>query len=141
MARDDIADLVHRYAEAVVHYDGEQWAATWAPDAVWELGPGRRMEGRDEIVESWHAALARFRAVVQTVSNGTCSVDEAAGTGSGRWYIQEHYERGDGVRGKLLAHYDDEYIRIEGAWVFASRVLTIHYHGAQDLSGDFLTVH
>ena len=49
MSRDDIQDLVHRYADAVVHYDGEQWGATWAADAEWTLAPGRELKGRDAI--------------------------------------------------------------------------------------------
>ena len=77
MTRDPIAELVHLYADAVVHHNGEQWGATWAPDAVWELGKGRRVEGRDAILELWHNAMGGFNAVVQTVLNGTYELDEA----------------------------------------------------------------
>ena len=137
MQRDPIAHLVHQYADAVVHHNGEQWGATWAPDAVWELGKGRRVEGRDAILELWHNAMGGFNAVVQTVLNGTYELDEDAGTGAGRWYIQEHMQRANGDTGKLLAHYDDLYVRVDGAWLFASRELVVHYGGAQDLTADF----
>ena len=30
----EIAMLVHRYADAVVHRNGEQWSSTWAEDAA-----------------------------------------------------------------------------------------------------------
>ncbi|MDG2114671.1 MAG: nuclear transport factor 2 family protein [Actinomycetota bacterium] len=143
MPRDPIAELVHLYADAVVHHDGDQWGATWAEDAHWELGRGRRVEGRDAILQLWQGAMGGFHAVVQTVLNGTYELDEAAGTGAGRWYIQEHFHRaggedGNGDKGKLLAHYDDTYKRVEGQWLFASRELVIHYGGPQDLSGAFL---
>ena len=137
MARDPIAELVHLYADAVVHFDGDQWGATWAPDATWSLGPGRELNGRDEIVAFWHQAMDGFQAVIQTVLNGTYSLDEEAGTGVGRWYIQEAYLRANGEPGKLLAHYDDTYRRVDGGWLFADRQLTIHYGGPQDLSGPF----
>ncbi len=137
MSRTEIHDLVHRYADAVVHRNPEQWAATWADDAVWELGKGRRVEGRDAILALWNSAMDGFKAVIQNVVNGTAELDEAAGTGSGRWYIHEHWHRASDERGILLAYYDDTYTRIDGDWRFASRELTIQYGGPPDLSGTF----
>jgi SnoaL-like domain len=138
MSRDDIEDLVHAYSDAVVRRDTEQWASTWAADAVWELGKGRRVEGRDNIVALWTAAMGGFAAVVQNTVNGTASLDEDAGTGTGRWYIIEHFQRADDTRGILLAYYDDAYVRIDGRWLFASRELVISYGGPPDLSGSFV---
>jgi uncharacterized protein (TIGR02246 family) len=137
MSRDAIEDLVHAYSDAVVRRDAQQWAGTWAADAVWELGKGRRVEGRDAIVALWTGAMDGFVAVVQNVVNGTASLDEAAGTGSGRWYIIEHFQRVDDNRGILLAYYDDTYVRVDGQWLFASRELVISYGGPADLSGAF----
>ena len=136
-SRDAIADLVHRYADAVVRRDPEQWGSTWAPDAVWDLGRGRRMEGRDAIREFWNAAMDGFQAVVQNVVNGAAELDEEAGTGTGRWYIMENFKRADGTPGILLAHYDDVYTRVDGEWLFTSRDLVVHYGGPPDLSADF----
>jgi uncharacterized protein (TIGR02246 family) len=138
MSRDAIEDLVHRYADAVVHRDPEQWSSTWAPDAVWELGKGRRVEGRDAILGLWNSAMDGFRAVVQHVVNGTVDLDDAAGTGTGRWYIIEHWHRADDSRGILLAYYDDTYVGVDGNWMFASRELVVQYSGPPDLSGNFL---
>jgi hypothetical protein len=138
VSRAHIADLVHRYADAVVRRDEAQWAATWAATATWELAPGWRVEGRDEIVDLWNRAMDGFAAVVQTVSNGTAELDEEAGTGTGRWYVSEHWKRTDGTGGILLAYYDDEYVRTDGEWSFAARALTAQYNGPADLSGDFL---
>lgn len=137
MSRDQIEDLVHRYSDAVVHSDGEQWAATWAPDAVWDLGAGRRVEGREAIVEQWHRSFARYAVVVQTVLNGTVDLDTSTGTGSGRWYVQETMRRSSGEAATMLAHYDDTYVRVDGGWRFASRSLSIHYRGPADPSGTF----
>ncbi len=138
MQRDPIAELVHLYADAVVHFDGEQWGAVWAPVARWSLSPGRTVEGRDAIVEFWYKAMGTFEAVVQTVLNGTYTIDEEAGTGSGRWHIQESFRRTTGEVGILLAHYDDTYALVDGRWCFADRQLVAHYVGPQDLSGRFL---
>jgi phenylpropionate dioxygenase-like ring-hydroxylating dioxygenase large terminal subunit len=137
MSTDAISDLVHSYADAVVHRDPEQWSATWAVDAMWELGKGRRVEGREAILALWNSAMDGFKAVIQNVVNGTADLDEEAGTGSGRWYIMEHWARADDSRGILLAHYDDTYVRVDGDWLFASRELVIHYGGPVDLSAPF----
>jgi len=147
MSRDDIEDLVHLYADAVVRRDADQWGATWAEDAVWELGKGRRMEGREAIVAFWNTAMDGFNAVVQTVLNGTCSLDGEVGTGTGRWYINEHFQRmpedtdadaSSGPTGMLLAYYDDKYVRAGDRWLFTSRELIVQYAGPRDLSAPFL---
>lgn len=137
MSRDAIEDLVHSYADAVVRRDPEQWSSTWASDAVWELGKGRRVEGREEILTLWNSAMDGFKAVVQNVVNGTAELDDSAGTGTGRWYIIEHWNRADDSRGILLAYYDDTYIRVDDRWLFASRELVVQYAGPPDLSAPF----
>lgn len=137
MSREAIAELVHRYADAVVHRDEAQWAATWAEDATWELGRGRRVEGRAAIVGMWNGAMDGFKAVVQNVLNGSVDLDDQSGHGSGRWYVLEHWLLADDSRGILLAYYDDTYTRTDDGWRFASRQLVVQYMGPPDLSAPF----
>jgi ketosteroid isomerase-like protein len=134
--REAISALVHRYADAVVRRDQAQWASTWAENAEWQLAPGRSVEGRGAIVGLWVKAMGGFAAVVQTVTNGAVDVDGDAA--SGRWYVNEHFCRADGVAGILLAYYDDTYVRVDGQWLFASRALVPQYQGPADLSAPFL---
>lgn len=130
--------LVHRYADAVVHRDAAQWGDCWADDAVWDLGRGRRVEGRAAIVELWGKAMGGMAAVVQNVVNGDAWHESPASDRAvGRWYINERFRRADGAVGILLAHYDDEYVRTDAGWRFANRVLEIHYQGPPDLTADF----
>jgi ketosteroid isomerase-like protein len=129
--------LVHRYADAVVHRDAGQWAACWAEDAVWDLGQGRLVEGREAILELWLRAMSTFAAVVQLVHNGEVVSGATDAEATGRWYIDERYRRADGTSGMLLAHYDDVYARAEGEWRFARRLLQAHYNGAVELTADF----
>ena len=136
MSRDAIAELVHRYADAVVHFDGEQWGACWAPDANWVLGPGREVNGREAIVGLWHKAMGTFAAVVQNVVNGEVRID--GDRAAGRWYIMEHFRRANGEPGILLAFYEDTYVKVDGQWLFASRQLHPQYQGPPDLSAPFL---
>jgi SnoaL-like domain len=132
-----ISDLVHRYSDAVARKDRDQWAATWAAESHWDLGQGRMMRGKEAIVEYWVEAMERFEVVIQLSHNGEATVDDAAGAGSGRWYISEHMQRVDGSTGVFLAYYDDTYARVDGEWLFASRAITVLYRGAADLSGTF----
>jgi hypothetical protein len=133
--RDEILDLLHRYSDAVCRKDREQWAATWADDAVWDLGKGRFVSGKADIVDLWQRSVDQLNVVVQMMHNGAVSVD--GDTATGRWYVSEHLERGNGVLGMLLAWYDDTYVRVNGQWLFASRKLAALYHGPPDLSGGF----
>ena len=63
MSRDDIEDLVHRYSDAVVHRDGQQWASTWAPlgDAAIDAYCAALPAGADAAAEAKGAARD-FRA-------------------------------------------------------------------------------
>ncbi|NNE72668.1 MAG: nuclear transport factor 2 family protein [Acidimicrobiales bacterium] len=135
MSRDDIEKLVHDYSDAVVYRNVDQWLATWADDAIWDLGKGRRVEGRDAIGEMWLGAMDRFEAVIQTIANGSATLDGDHGTG--RWYVHELIKRAGGEVGVMVGHYDDRYVRVDGSWRFAARELVIHYQGPPDLSGHF----
>jgi hypothetical protein len=132
----DMSRLVHAYADAVCHNDAEAWVATWADDGVWDMGAAQ-IEGRQELGSVWKAAMAGFEQVIQVVYNGTVQVDERTGAGSGRWYIGEFLEPVEGPPQMLLAYYDDDYTRSEGAWFFARRKLVRLYSGPPDLSSGF----
>jgi hypothetical protein len=133
----EISQLVHRYADAVIHRNGTQWTSTWAADAEWDLGGGRLVQGVDAISDLWYKAMGGFKATVQTVLNGETHLGADGHSASGRWYIQEHVVRADDSRSLLLAHYDDLYVVVDGEWRFARRFLQQHYNGAADLSADF----
>lgn len=132
-----IQRLVNRYADAVVHRSAPQWGSCWADDAVWDLGGGRLVEGKDAISKLWFGAMTGFAAVVQTVHSGDAWCGASPDEAVGRWAISERFRRTDGQSGILLAHYDDTYRKVEGRWLFARRFLQVHYGGPADLSGDF----
>lgn len=133
----EIAQLIHRYADAVIHRNGTQWRSTWAPDAEWDLGGGRLVHGVDAIVDLWYKAMGGFKATVQTVLSGETDIADDGQSATGRWYIQEHVLRADDSRSILLAHYDDAYKIVDGQWRFSRRFLQVHYNGAPDLTDTF----
>lgn len=133
-----IERLMNRYADAVVHRNGVQWASCWADDAVWDLGGGREVEGKEAIVKLWYAAMGGMSAVVQTVHNGDAwYVGDGQDRAVGRWAISERFLTANGVRALLLAEYQDEFVKSGEGWLFSRRLLRPHYQGPADLSGDF----
>lgn len=136
--RGPIADLVHRYCDAVTRRDLEQWASCWAPDGRWELSADRvACEAADRLA-ILRGAFDVLEGVVQMAANGTVT-ETGPDAATGRWYIVEHSRRRTGEPLLLLAHYEDRYICTGGTWLFAARTLVPHYKGRPDLSGTFLT--
>ncbi|MGA1509604.1 MAG: nuclear transport factor 2 family protein [Ilumatobacteraceae bacterium] len=133
-----ISRLLNRYADAVVHRNGVQWASCWDVDAVWDLGKNRLVEGKESIVKLWYAAMGGMSAVFQIVHNGEAWYETGSSERAvGRWSISERYLTASGDRGLLLADYLDGFVKRDGSWLFSRRLLRPHYQGAPDLSGDF----
>lgn len=132
---DPIRDLLHRYADAVCRHDSAEWAATWTDDGVWDLGGGREVVGRDAVVELWEQAMGGYEMVLHRYENSAATLDEAAGTGSGRAYVVETLKPADGPAAVMHGYYDDAYRRTGGGWYFARRALVRLYHGPPDFSG------
>lgn len=133
-----ISRLVNRYSDAVIHRNGTQWASCWDEDAVWDLGKGRLVTGKEAIVGLWYAAMGGMSAVIQHAHNGDAwyedgSLDRAVG----RWAISERFLTATGTRAVLLAEYHDGFVKKDGRWLFSRRFLQPHYQGPADLSAEF----
>ena len=129
-----INELVARYIDAVNRYHADDWAATWAEDATWNL-LGMEVEGKATILETWKGAMSGFEFALMMLNSGTLSVDGQRA--SGRWYLTEHLKTTEGEASMVLGVYDDEYSRESGSWLFTRRRYNILYRGPADLSGDY----
>jgi hypothetical protein len=127
-----IRDLVARYIDAVNRYHAEDWAATWAEDATWDL-MGTVVEGREAILQLWQGAMSGFEFALMMLNSGTVTVNGQRATG--RWYLTEHLKTVDGGSNMTLGVYDDEYSCASGSWLFARRSYHVIYQGSPDLSG------
>ncbi len=125
-----IRALVARYADAVCRRDPAAWAATWAQDCRWDLGGGRVTSGRSETLNLYLTAVAKYDWVGQVVTTGLVEVDGDRATGW--WYLIEFNQRAQGDGTLHLGHYDDEYVRTQDGWRFASRTMHMIYRGAMD---------
>jgi hypothetical protein len=132
-----IRTLLAKYADGVCRRDGDAWGATWAPDGIWDLGGGRKVTGRDEIVPMWLGIMNNFDGVLHQYADGWADLDQDAGTGTGRWYVYETLKPSGGDPMVMIGFYDDEYIKVDGQWHFASRGLTPIYRGSADMAGEY----
>ncbi len=128
-----IRDLVSRYIDAVNRYDADDWVATWADDATWDL-LGMEVQGKAAILETWQGAMSGFEFALMMLNSGTLEVDGERA--SGRWYLTEHLRTAEGGS-MVLGVYDDEYSCESGSWLFTRRRYNILYRGPADLSGDY----
>ena len=138
--RDDdaVRRLLYAYGDAVLARDAAAWGGLWTDDAVWELGPGRLIEGRDAIVEHWSASMATYQHVVQLYTSNTATFD--GDDAVGRAFLVELNAPVRGDRRMLVGWYDDAYRRTVEGWRFSRRALSRLYSGAPDLSGQFFGV-
>ena len=88
--KEEIRNLVEKYADAVCRRDEKDWSSTWHENAVWDLGSMPPVEGKKAIVELWVQAMSGFPFAGQLIQNGTVEVDGDKATG--RWYITEHLQ-------------------------------------------------
>lgn len=132
-----LVQLNFDYADAVRRVDAAAWGRTWTDDAVWILGPDRRVQGRQAIVEMWRGSIGKYTNVIQLYLAHAFEVD--GDDASGRIQLLELNEVADGTRKILAGHYADSYRRTADGWRFASRQLTQYYSGAADLTGLFVT--
>ena len=123
-----IRDLNARYIDAVNRYSADDWSATWAEDASWDL-LGHEVEA------TWQGAMGSFEFALMMLNSGTLQVDGQRATG--RWYLTEHLKPKDGDANMVLGVYDDEYSCESGSWLFTRRRYRILYQGAPDLSGNY----
>ena len=127
--RAGLTDLVHRYAARVDDRDLDGVAALFTDDGVLARpGPGTSLEptaevvGRAEIRRAMDALSAIDRTVHEVT--GLVLTGTGAGTATGRVSGVAHHVSGESDHVWHVT-YRDDYRRVDGAWLFARRALTI----------------
>lgn len=128
-----IRALVDRYAQGADRRRPDQVAAQFAPDGVLTIctdpnGEHVRAErrGRDEIAEAM-AGLARYEVTAHHVAQQLVELDgDDPDRAAAETYCEAHHWREvDGVTVDRIMwiRYQDIYIRADGTWLIAHRVL------------------
>lgn len=124
-----IRELVDRYSVAVTARDYELLRSCFAPDATWVVRDpiGIGADGADAIVKFMAERQAMGRVSFQGV--GAMMLEAIDGpTARGTVTIHEVALRGeDDTPLRLFGLYRDEYIRLDGSWVFQSRACEVLY--------------
>ena len=117
-----IRELLDAYADAVTRCDADDWAACWADESEWalpdypEIGTVR---GKVAILAMWVEAMKHYPGLMFEAWPGSIAVNgNATGVGS---YTSEVDDQ-NGVTTRDRGVYDDVCVKIDGGWVFKSRI-------------------
>ncbi|HXQ59572.1 MAG TPA: nuclear transport factor 2 family protein [Acidimicrobiales bacterium] len=96
-------------------------AALFAPDGVWDGGPGLgKAQGRPAIAARLGAPTLDFSR--HFFLNPRIEVN--GDTATGRWDLLSPCRRADGTSYWMCGYEDDDYVRVDGIWLHLSMTLT-----------------
>ena len=121
---DAIRHLKARYAELCDdNYNPDGIAALFVEDAVWDSGPLGHFEGREAIREFFRGASAIFTFAIHYSLNS--QIEVTGDTARAKWYLFMPCTISDGDQAMWRAGIDEEeYVRMNGNWMFKSKVST-----------------
>jgi len=117
-----IRGLRCRYHELVNEDEGRRLHELFAPDARIPYGGRPEVHGREAIRDFFAAFPVQWAR--QFVHNHVVQTDGR--TGRGYAYLDGRPVK-DGKSWYVVGRFDDEYVRLDGAWFFQRVVLTVHY--------------
>jgi len=126
--REEIRELRATYCYRTDRRDWDGYAALFTEDAHLDFGPVGEFDGREEIRGfAEHVVGANHPFLSHMLHNPIIDVDVEAGTATGQWYFEVPCTFEDGSAGWIQGTYDDEYVREDGEWLFASIVADFNY--------------
>lgn len=117
-----IRELYDRYTDACWREDREEWLACFVENARWTTHLFE-CSGKDEMAETWDRISADWIKVAFLSTIG--SIEVSGGTAKARSYAREIVDLKSRGLVKPAGRYDDELIRQDGAWLFASRTYSL----------------
>ena len=119
-----IRELIEAFAVGAMHCDAELWGETWAEEASWKLpSMPEAATGKQNVIALFKEKLAYvgYMSMISFPSNLVIQGDRA----TGRAYCRELIYPKAGGRLVVVGYFDDEYVKRDGRWLFASRVYTV----------------
>ena len=122
-----IRQLVSHFSDAANLLDAEAFQRLWTEDGVWEIKDplNKRFEGKSQMAKAVTGMLSQWEFFVQLSPMGVVSIQEDQA--KGRFYINEVARNKDGTGHYNLGVYEDEFVRVDGNWLFQKRIYHILY--------------
>jgi hypothetical protein len=121
-----IHELIYSFSDASTREDHELWASCWADDALWITDKGEH-RGKQEIINHWKSlneAIHNAEGILYRVNMGypaAINVDGGVATGRTYFFVLTYLADSNTPR-FFVGLYQDEFCRIDGNWLFKSRV-------------------
>jgi ketosteroid isomerase-like protein len=124
---EEIKRLKIRYAAACDNnYDADAIAELFAEDAIWDGGSLGKAVGRGKIRAFFRRAPEFFPFAIHHVMNPLIEVNGDRATG--QWYLLQPATMAKGNQAVwLAATYHDEYVRLDGKWMFQHLQVTAKF--------------
>ena len=131
--RAEIEDLMARYLFAIDFHDWDAYVETFAPDGTIEFANGS-FAGREEIREAVTSFAARIGEFYTTedgspaklrhvILQSTIRVEGDKAWATSLWVEMANDGPGDSFKMGTFGIYKDELVRVDGNWLFSSRVI------------------
>ena len=123
-----IKNLKARYcAYCDDNYDADGIASLFIEDGIFDGGLSRPVsKGREAVRQRFQGDPERIPFAVHMVMNPIIEVD--GNTAKGSWYLFQTCTFSEGNQAVWgSARYDDEYVKIDGEWMFKRVTLTPHF--------------
>lgn len=115
-----IRELIERFSAAVIRIDAERFASTFAEDGVWILpSVPEGTRGRDKIREVFAEKLGYVEHISMIGFPDELAIDGDSATG--KTMCRELIYTKDGDQKLLIGCFHDEYVKVDGEWLFQSR--------------------
>ena len=137
-----IRELVEAYAHCADRRDAEGQMALFTPDTHFVVfmnakdpAPSMELHSRDALAPVF-ADLNKYDATTHFVGQSTIFTLTGDGA-TGEAYCLAHHVTADGEKRRLMVaslRYHDTFVKIEGMWLFAERLLYVDWQEERPLS-------
>jgi glyoxylase I family protein len=101
-------------------HDGDAVCALFVPDGVWATTMNQRCEGHAAIREHFGRIRASGRMIHSTHMFTNPVIDVRGDEATGTWSFIMMFTAPDQARFRIVGFYDEEYVRVDGRWMFRS---------------------
>jgi hypothetical protein len=126
-ARNDLQDLISRYAHGFDHQEAETLRSIWRDDAVLDLGFFGRFVGIDEIMGAASQYWTAAPFMHHWMANPLYSIDLEAGTATAATELDCLCTYVDAGTSHIGGTYRDSFVREDGRWLIVERLFEIAF--------------